>query len=122
MKDSKRMIYLDGFSSWPMRPQARDALVDALSLPGNSNSDHVAGWQAGKLFEIGKRTTAELIGANAAEIFVTSGATESNALALIGVARAVAARSDARKKVVVSTIEHDAIRRPALLHGSGVKC
>lgn len=34
MKPSTHMIYLDGFSSWPIRPEARDALIEALSLPG----------------------------------------------------------------------------------------
>ncbi len=53
---------------------------EALSLPGNSNSNHMAGWQASKFLEIRKREIAELIGANAAEHIVTSGATEANAL------------------------------------------
>ena len=112
MKASTHMIYLDGFSSWPIRPEARDTMIEALSLPGNSNSNHVAGWQASKFLETGKRETAELIGANAAELIVTSGATEANALALLGVAKAVASQSRLRNKIVVSMIEHDAIGRP----------
>lgn len=112
MKASTHMIYLDGFSSWPIRPEARDTMIEALSLPGNSNSNHVAGWQASKFLETGKRETAELIGANASELIVTSGATEANALALLGVAKAVTSQSRSRNKIVVSMIEHDAIGRP----------
>ena len=120
MKASTHMIYLDGFSSWPIRPEAKATLIKALSLPGNSNSNHVAGWQANEHFENGKRETADLIGANSTELVVTSGATESNALALLGVARAAASKSRSRNKIVVSTIEHDAIGRPMeLLRAEG---
>ena len=107
------MIYIDGLSSWPMRPEAQAALVEALAQPGNSNSNHVAGWRASRLYEAGRRSIANLIGAAPGEIHVTSGATEANALAIIGIARAAATRSEKRKKIIISAIEHDAVRRPA---------
>ncbi len=107
------MYYLDGLASWPMRPEAKDALIEALSQPGNANSNHVAGWQANSLYEEGRRAVAALIGAAPNEIFITSGATEANALAIIGTARTLAGQCPSRNKIVLSALEHDAVRRPA---------
>ena len=107
------MHYIDGLASWPMRPEAKDTLIEALAQPGNANSNHVAGWQANSLYEAGRRAVADLIGATPTETFVTSGATEANALAIIGTARAVAGQSPDRKKVVLSAMEHDSVCRPA---------
>ncbi|WP_209599735.1 aminotransferase class V-fold PLP-dependent enzyme [Ruegeria sp. HKCCSA071] len=107
------MLYLDGLSSWPMRPEARDTLLEALAQPGNANSNHLAGWKANSHFEAGRRAVADLIGATPTEIYVTSGATEANALAIVGTARAVAGQTPERKRIVLSAMEHDAVRRPA---------
>ena len=107
------MIYLDGLASWPMRPEAKEVLIEALAQPGNSNSNHVAGWQANSFYEAGRRSIADIIGATPAEIYVTSGATEANALAIIGAARAAVSKNPKRTKIVLSAIEHDAVRRPA---------
>ena len=107
------MIYLDGLASWPMRPEAKEVLVEALAQPGNSNSNHFAGWKANSFYEAGRRSIADLIGATPTEIYVTSGATEANALAIIGTAQAATLKCPKRTKIVLSTIEHDAVRRPA---------
>ena len=106
------MIYLDGLASWPMRPEAKSALLDAIAQPGNANSNHVAGWQADKQYEAGRKAVADLVKAMPHEIFITSGATEANALAIIGSARAAMEQQSDRKKIVVSAIEHDAVRGP----------
>lgn len=114
------MYYLDGLASWPMRPEAKDVLIEALAQPGNANSNHVAGWQANRLYEKGRRAVATLIGAAPNEIFITSGATEANALAIIGTSRAVAEQVPYRNKIILSALEHDAVRRPAeALRGLG---
>ena len=107
------MIYLDGLASWPMRPESKATLFEALAQPGNSNSNHIAGWKINSFYESGRRSIAGLIGAVPTEIYITSGATEANALAIIGVARAVASKLPERTKVVLSAIEHDAVLRPA---------
>ena len=107
------MLYLDGLSSWPMRQEAKDVLLDALAQPGNANSNHVAGWKANSHYEAGRRAIADLICATPTEIFVTSGATEANAIAIIGSVRAVAGQTPDRNRVVLSAMEHDAVRRPA---------
>lgn len=107
------MYYLDGLASWPMRPEAKAVLIEALAQPGNANSNHVAGWQANSLYEKGRRTVATLIGAAPNEIFITSGATEANALAIIGTSRTVAGQVPNRNKIILSALEHDAVRRPA---------
>lgn len=107
------MYYLDGLASWPMRLEAKDALIEALAKPGNANSNHIAGWQANSLYEEGRRAVAALIGAAPNEIFITSGATEANALAIIGAARTLAGQCPSRNKIVLSALEHDAVRRPA---------
>lgn len=107
------MIYLDGLAGWPMRSEAKDVLMEVLAFPGNADSNHAAGWRASKFYENGKRAVANLIGATSTEVYITSGATEANALAIIGTARAKAIEQPKRNKVVMSAMEHDAVRRPA---------
>lgn len=114
------MYYLDGLASWPMRPEAKGALIEALAQPGNANSNHVAGWQANSQYDKGRRAVAALIGAAPSEIFITSGATEANALAIIGTSRALVGQVPDRNKIILSALEHDAVRRPAeVLRKSG---
>ena len=85
----KLPIYLDYQSTTPMDPRVIDAVVKSMREDyGNPHSrTHALGWRAEELVEIARKQVADLIGANPKEIFFTSGATESNNLAIKGVAR-----------------------------------
>jgi cysteine desulfurase len=104
------MIYLDYNATAPLRPEAAAAMerVAAESF-GNASSAHQFGRQAREVVEACRRVLAETIGAQASEIFFTSGGTESNNLVLFG-----AAREWRGRHLVVSPIEHSSIVQPAL--------
>ena len=107
-------IYLDGLSTTPLAPAARDAMLDAWSQPGNPGSPHAAGGRAAAIVEEGRARVAELIGASPAEVFLTSGATEADNLAITGVALAALAGASTRRRVIVSAVEHKAVLAPAV--------
>nr|NUR36592.1 cysteine desulfurase [Sphingomonas sp.] len=113
-------LYLDGFSTTPLAPEARHALLAALDSTGNPSSPHGAGQRAARLIEDARSDVATLIGASPAEIHFTSGATEANNLALIGVARALREQGTERTHILVSAVEHKAVLEPAhALTGEG---
>jgi cysteine desulfurase len=109
-----RSIYLDGLSTMPLAPEARDAMLDAWETPGNPGSPHVAGERAAVMVEDGRAAVAALIGASPAEIIITSGATEADNLAITGTALAALAAGSSRRHIVVSAIEHKAVTGPSL--------
>lgn len=106
-------IYLDGHATTPLAPEARDAMLAAWSHAGNANSPHSAGARAAITVDAARGAVARLIGADPTEIVFTSGATEANNLALLGVARAAARAGDSKRRVIVSAIEHKAVLEPA---------
>lgn len=106
-------IYLDGFATLPLAPEARAAMLAIWDAPGNAGSPNRSGEHAARVIAAGRAAVAELIGAAPAEIIFTSGATEANNLAILGVASSVAALQPFRKRIVVSTIEHKAVLEPA---------
>lgn len=107
-------IYLDGFATLPLAPEAQEAMLAAWRMPGNAGSPNFAGeWAAGIIAE-GRQSVADLIGASSSEITFTSGATEANNLALLGLARAARRNGTKRNLIIVSAVEHKAILEPAL--------
>ena len=106
-------VYLDGFATLPIAPEAKAAMIEALSLSGNAASPHEAGERGSAIIAQARGEIATLIGAAPPEIIFTSGATEANNLALIGVARALRKNGSARKRLVVSAVEHKAVLEPA---------
>ncbi len=101
-------IYLDYHASTPVDPRALEAMLPYFSEHfGNAASKtHPFGWKADDAVEAGRRQVAALIGASAKEIVFTSGATESNNLALKGVAHAFRSRGN---HIVTLTTEHKAV-------------
>lgn len=93
----------------------------ALRLPrANPSSRHAPGVSARRTVEAAREEAARLIGASPEEIHFTSGGTESDALAVIGLARA--ARQRGAHHVVVSAVEHAAVRETAsALESEGVE-
>jgi cysteine desulfurase len=106
-------VYLDGFATMPLAPEARAAILAAFDSVGNAASPHSAGEAAAQRIADARVAVAELINAAPQEIIFTSGATESNNLALIGVAKAAAKTADQRRNIIVSAIEHKAVLEPA---------
>ncbi|AZO18892.1 cysteine desulfurase [Mesorhizobium sp. M2A.F.Ca.ET.043.05.1.1] len=106
-------IYLDGFATLPLAPEARDAMLAVWAHPGNAGSPNVSGEVAARTIAEGRESVADLIGATASEITFTSGATEANNLAILGMARAARRFEPNRKRVLVSAIEHKAVLEPA---------
>lgn len=85
----KLPIYLDYQSTTPIDPRVVEKITDVMKNDfGNPHSrSHEYGWKAEETVEIARGHVADLIGANKKEVFFTSGATESNNIAIKGVAR-----------------------------------
>jgi cysteine desulfurase len=103
-------IYFDHNATSPLCPEARDAMLQALSVcPGNASSPHAAGRAARNIVESAREHVARLIGAQPEEIVLTSGGTESNNLAIYG---AAATGAEGRGHIVTSAIEHPSVLGP----------
>ena len=103
-------IYLDYLSTTPVDPRVADAMSECLSMEGTfgnpASRSHVFGWKAEEAVENARAQIADLINADPREIVWTSGATESDNLAIKGAAHFY------RKKgqhIVTSKIEHKAV-------------
>lgn len=98
-------IYLDAHATTPCDPRVVDAMLPTFTQTfGNASSrTHAYGWQAEALVEAARERVAGLVGAHPSEIVFTSGASESNNLALKGIARAVAAKG---RHLVTCVTEH----------------
>ena len=105
-------IYLDYAATTPVDPRVADAMSACLTLQGNfgnpASRSHVYGWRAEEAVEHARRDVADLIGADPREIVWTSGATESNNLALKGAAQA-RRRAGRGNHLITSAIEHKAV-------------
>lgn len=106
-------IYLDGFATLPLAPEARAAMLAVWEQPGNAGSPNASGERAARIVADGRANVAALIGAEPSEIIFTSGATEANNLTLLGVARRTAALLPDKRRIIVSAIEHKAVLEPA---------
>lgn len=101
------MIYLDHHATTPLDPRVLEAMMPYLTEHyGNASSAHAAGRKAHEAVERSREQVAELVGARRGEIFFTGGATESDNLAILGVARA---HTGHRRRLVTTAIEHKAI-------------
>jgi len=102
-------IYLDHQATTPIdgRVLAKMARYHSESFGNPHSSDHRLGWESAQAVESSTASIAALIGVDADEIIFTSGATESNNLALLGLARRAA--DGKRRRVLVSAIEHKCV-------------
>ena len=110
-------IYLDYQATTPCEPDVVEAMLPYYSeVFGNPASrTHAYGWQASQALEEARTAIAEAIGADSREIVLTSGATEANNLAILGVVRRVGGRH-----IVTCRTEHRAVLDPcAALESQG---
>lgn len=105
-------IYLDYAATTPVDPRVAEAMMQCLTMSGNfanpASRSHIYGWRAEEAVENARRDVANLIGADPREIVWTSGATESNNLALKGAAHARRAAGGGNH-IITSLIEHKAV-------------
>lgn len=114
-------IYLDYLATAPVDPRVAEKMSQCLTLEGNfgnpASRSHSIGWRAEAAVEEARRELADLLGADPREIVWTSGATESDNLAIKGVAQF---HRDRGRHIVTSRIEHKAVLDTcAFLEGEG---
>lgn len=90
-------VYLDWNATAPLRPEARAAMIAAMDVAGNPSSVHAEGRAAKAIIERARAQIAAALGAEAADIVFTSGATEAAAQALSG------------RRLAGAEVEHDAV-------------
>lgn len=104
-------IYLDNAATTKPCGEAVSAAVDAMTENyGNPSSLHRAGLDAQLVVDKARKAIAASIGADSSEIYFTSGATESNNLALRGISAAYGRK---RRKIVISSVEHASVDETA---------
>src|ERR1700726_1610781 len=101
--------YFDWNATAPLRPQAGEALRQALAVPGNPSSVHAEGRAARRLVEEAREDVAALVAARPGDVFFTSSGTEANMLALTPAIQTADARTP-RDKLLISAIEHSSVR------------
>ncbi len=105
-----RLIYLDYAATTPILPEISQAMIRCLSVEGDfgnpASQSHHYGWDAAKHITTSRQHVADLIHANPQEIIWTSGATESNNLAIKGI---LDRYKNQNKHIITSKIEHKAV-------------
>lgn len=102
-------VYLDNAATTPTRPEAIERMDEVMRTAwGNPSSVHAAGCRAKEVLEESRAVVAGALGVAPDEVFFTSGATESNNLAVRGVC---SARRETPGQIVTSTLEHASVTR-----------
>ena len=106
----KLPIYLDYSATCPVDPRVAEKMMQCLTLDGNfgnpASRSHRFGWQAEEAIDEARNNIADLVSADPREIVFTSGATESNNLAIKGAAHFYVKQG---KHIITSKTEHKAV-------------
>lgn len=110
MGNKKKYIYFDHSATTPVLPEIARVVCECFSkFYGNASEPHTPGHQAKKLLDSSRLTIANALGAKPREIVFTSGGTESDNLAVLGVAEAYHKKGN---HIITSEIEHPAVLMP----------
>lgn len=109
MANQKQPIYLDYAAAAPLWPNVVTSMTEAMALRGNPGSLHADGYQIRRTWNQALNRLARFLGCQADELIITSGATESNNLAILG---ATLIADIANSHIITSTIEHPASYEP----------
>lgn len=113
MKNLKLPIYLDYMATTPADPRVVREMMACLDFDGNfgnsSSTTHSYGWKAKEAIERARQHVADAINADDVEIIFTSGATESNNIAILGAADFYSRKG---KHIITSKAEHKAVLDP----------
>lgn len=105
-------VYLDHAATTPMVPAAVEALTAHLADVGNASSLHASGRRARRVVEESRETIARVLGCRPGEVVFTSGGTEADNLAVKGLYWSRRAADPARRRILVSAVEHHAVLDP----------
>lgn len=104
----KRLVYLDNNATTPTDPRAVEAMLPYFyEIPGNAASrNHPFGWKAEEAVDYAREQIADLLAVDSKEIIFTSGATESDNLAIKGIFEMYAGKGD---HIITTKTEHKAV-------------
>lgn len=121
MKNSSQTVYLDYAAATPVRPGVIAAMEPYWQQEfANPQSVHQPGREAAAAIKDARHQIAETLSVQTGELVFTSGATEANSLALLGVTRAATAVNDTKPEVFLSEIAHGSVVNIAESHDTEV--
>jgi cysteine desulfurase len=106
-------VYLDHAATSPMRAVALAAYAGAAAVAGNASAGHAAGRAARRVVEDARESVAASLGCGPTEVVLTAGGTEADNLGVVGLHRVRRAEDRARRRVLVSAVEHPAVSAAA---------
>ena len=106
-------VYLDYCASTPLDPRVLDTMIDVYqNTPGNADSrTHIFGTKAKEVVQKSRKTLAEILNVDPTEILFTSGATESDNTAILGLRKY--GEENNKKHIITTAIEHKAVLESA---------
>ncbi|MEM6912938.1 MAG: cysteine desulfurase family protein [Pseudomonadota bacterium] len=109
-------LYLDHNATSPLRPEVREVMQEALSVPRNASSVHAEGRAAKAMVEGARKKIAARINAPLESVIFTAGGTEADTMALTGLVRG----GPKVRRLMVSAIEHSAVTATAEALGAEI--